>query len=110
MKEKEVEGLLELMRSPSPRVRREALHKACPCEIRSNVDAVWKRLLEMRTDPNRRVRSLVLHALCDGSPIAREDDVVAAVESMQSDLDPRIRRRARGVVAAYRRTGCINQL
>ena len=64
----------------------------------------------MREDPDERVRSLVLHTLCDGSPADRRDEVVAAVEALGRDPDERIRRRARGVIAAYRRTGRINQL
>ena len=64
----------------------------------------------MCDDPDSAVRSLVFHALCDGSPTSREAEVVAAVEAMQHDNDRRLRRRARGVIAAYRRTGRINQL
>ena len=110
MRRDDIETLLERTRDPRPNVRRAALRELCPCEIRTNVDAVWNRVLEMIDDPDDRVRSVVLHTLCDGSPTERESEVVAAVETLQRDPDVRIRRRARGVIAAHRRTGRINQL
>ncbi len=110
MRSEDVEALLEQSHDPEPRIRRRTLRELCPCEIRVNVDAVWDRVLEMRTDPDPKMRSLVLHTLCDGSAAAGLADVVAAVEAMQCDPDTRLRRRARGIVAAYRRTGKINQL
>jgi len=102
--------MLERTHSPDAKERARALRDLCPCEIRVNVDDVWDRVLEMAGDPDPHVRSLVLHTLCDGSPASRRDDVVGAVEAMQQDVDTRLRRRARGVMAAYRRTGRINQL
>jgi len=110
MTRKDIEQLLALTQDPDPRTRRRAVRELCPCEIKSDVSSVWNRLLEMRADPDATVRSLVLHTLCDGSPTSREPEVVTAVESMQQDPDVRLRRRARGVIAAYRRTGRINQL
>lgn len=105
-----VDELLELSRDPDPRARRRAVRELCPCAVQSNVERVWDRILRMRADPDASVRSAVLHALCDGSPSSRSEEVVAAVEQMQQDPDARLRRRARGVIAAYRRTGRINQL
>ncbi len=110
MNQAKIDGLLEQTQDPDVRVRRAALLKLCPCRLRSNVPVVWDRMLAMRHDPDPGVRSLVFHALCDGSPASREAEIVAAVEAMQQDPDRRLRRRARGVIAAYRRTGTINQL
>ena len=106
----ELRELIDRTYDPRPRERRTALLGLCPCHVRADVPALWDRIFEMRDDPDAGVRSLILHALCDGSPAAREGEVVAAVEAMQRDPDRRLRRRARGVLAAYRRTGKINQL
>jgi hypothetical protein len=106
----DIDHLLALTRHSDPRTRRRAVRELCPCAVRANLTPVWDRLLEMHTDADASVRSLVLHSLCDGSPASREGDVVAAVEAMQQDPDVRLRRRARGIIAAYRRTGKINQL
>ncbi|NRA01739.1 MAG: hypothetical protein HRU00_03965 [Myxococcales bacterium] len=56
-------------------------------------------LLALTRDPEPATRSRA----------SREPTVVAAVEALQQDPDGRLRRRARGVMAAYRRTGKINQ-
>jgi hypothetical protein len=48
--------------------------------------------------------------LADGSPREREAEVVAAVERFQQDPDKRLRRRARQLMAQYRRGGRINAL
>ncbi len=110
MKATEVDALLERTRSENPRERSRALRDLCPCKIRVNVEAVWRRVLEMASDPEPRVRSMVLHTLCDGSPSDRAADVVRVLEVMQQDADVRLRRRARGVMAVYRRTGRVNVL
>ena len=110
MNRTKINGILEQTHDLNAKVRRSALLNLCPCHVRSDIPDVWDRLLETRIDPDPRVRSLVFHALCDGSPSSREAQVVAAVTAMQSDSDKRLRRRARGVIAAYRRTGRINQL
>jgi hypothetical protein len=110
MREKEILEALELTRDADPRMRRRALRFLCPCAVKANTEAVWDRVLEMAADSDPGVRSLVLHTLCDGSPSARKDEVVAAVASFHDDPDVRLRRRARQVLAAYRRTGRINQL
>jgi len=62
----------------------------------------------MSCDPDSKVRSYVLHNLVDGSPSSRKDEVVAALERMQQDPDPQLLRRARRLVAYYRRTGTVN--
>ncbi len=69
---------------------------------------VWDCLLAMSQDRDAKVRSYVLHNLVDGSPSSRKDEVVAALERMQQDPDPHLRRRARRLVAYYRRTGIMN--
>lgn len=100
---------LHRTRHESPSVRRTALLDLCPCRVKANVPEVWDRLVQMHADPDPSVRSVVLHALCDGSPSDRHREVVAAVDAMQQDPDRKLRRRARRTMAAYRRTGDINQ-
>jgi len=48
--------------------------------------------------------------LADGSPREREREVVAAVVRLQADPDDSLRRRARKLIAQYRRGGRINVL
>ena len=105
----EIRDVLEQTHHPDSRVRRKALHDLCPCRVRSNEVGVWDRLLEMRHDREPSVRSLVLHCLTDGSPRVREEEVVEALETIAKDPDRRLRRRARGILAHYRRTGRVNQ-
>jgi hypothetical protein len=64
----------------------------------------------MVADPDTSVRSHVLHVLCDGSPRHRVDDVVCGLEALARDPDVKLRRRARKVLAHYRRTGRVNIL
>jgi hypothetical protein len=75
-----------------------------------DVPAVWDRLIEMVDDPDVKVRGHVLHVLCDGSPRGRVDQVVASLERLAADRDEALRRRARKVLAHYRRTGRVNIL
>ncbi len=105
-----IEQLLEKTHHPDVKTRRRALLSLCPCHVRANSPEVWDRFLEMRDDSDTGVRSLVFHALCDGSPASRREEIVAAVKELLKDPNRRLRRRARGVIAAYRRTGNINQL
>ena len=106
----EIDELLELSRSEDARARNEALRVLCPCHVKFNERRVWDRALEMTADPDVKVRATVLHLLCDGSPRERQAEVVAAVERMQQDADNKLRRRARKVMAQYRKTGDINVL
>ena len=106
----EVDEHLALTHDPDPRVRKEAVHALCPCSVRANNDQVWDRLIAMVGDPDAGVRAQVFHTLADGSPRAREQDVVAALDKMQQDPDPKLRRRARKLLAHYRRGGRINIL
>src|ERR687883_573626 len=91
----ELEDVLELTHHRDPRQRTWAMRQLCPCHLRHN---------------DAQVRSTVLHVLCDGSPRSREQEVIAALQRMQHDTDVRLRRRARKVLAQYRRTGTVNLL
>jgi hypothetical protein len=106
----EIDELLDMTRSDDARDRNEALRELCPCHVKFNEKRVWNRTLEMACDPDAAVRSTVLHVLCDGSPRERNEEVVAAVARMQQDPDDKLRRRARKVMAQYRKTGNINVL
>jgi hypothetical protein len=99
---------LERTRATRADTRRVAVRALCPCHVRADRDAVWDRLLEMTDDQDRKVRSHVIHALTDGSPRDRERDVIGALKRMQFDPDPGLRRRARRILAVYRRTGAWN--
>lgn len=106
----EVEALLALARDPDGRVRARAVQTLCPCHVRTDIPAVWDRIFERAGDEEVRVRRQVLHACGDGSPREREAEAVAVVETLARDPDVRLRRQARRVLAAYRRTGRINVL
>jgi HEAT repeat protein len=103
-----IDQWFELTRHPDPKVRRRAVGSACSCHTKTDYPQVWDCLLAMSRDPDSKVRSYVLHNLVDGSPSSRKDEVVAALERMQQDPDPQLRRRARRLVAYYRRTGIVN--
>jgi hypothetical protein len=106
----EIGGLLEQTASTDAAERAEALRFLCPCHVKRNEPRVWHRILSLIDDPSARVRSHVFHLLADGSPREREADVVAAIESLQHDPDEKLRRRARKLIAHYRRGGRINVL
>lgn len=106
----QIDDLLALTHSDDARERNDALRELCPCQVKLNDRRVWDRALEMVVDPDVKVRGTVLHLLCDGSPRERNAEVVAAVARMQQDPDQGLRRRARKVMAQYRKTGDINVL
>lgn len=106
----DVDDLLELTQDPDPKVRSGAVRQLCPCHVRGHVNRIWDRFFEMVTDDDRGVRSQIFHALGDGSPRVLQPRVIAAFETMQSDPDPSLRRRARKLLAHYRRTGKYNIL
>jgi hypothetical protein len=106
----EVDDLLALTASADADDRCHALRELCPCHVRYNDTRIWDRAVALAGDPDKRVRATVLHVLCDGSPRERHDQVVAVVERMQHDPDEKLRRRARKIMAQYRRTGNINVL
>jgi hypothetical protein len=104
----EVADWLARTHAEDAEVRRDAVRALCPCHVRRDRRRVWERLLEMVADADRRVRSHVLHALTDGSPKDLEHEVIAAIGRMRNDPDERLRRRVRGILAGYRRTGSWN--
>jgi hypothetical protein len=106
----DIEQLLALTASPDEAVRAAAVWTLCPCHVKRNEPAVWDRILSLVDDPSTKVRSFVFHFLADGSPRERETEVVAAIERFQHDPDKRLRRRARQLLAQYRRSGRINAL
>ena len=106
----EIEPLLLATRSLDEKERAEALRGLCPCHVKRNEPRVWDRILGLVDDPSAKVRSHVFHLLADGSPREREGDVVAAMERFERDPDEKLRRRARKLMAQYRRGGRINVL
>src|SRR5690348_14167354 len=99
----DIDELLVRTKSTDPAIRAKALQSLCPCHVKRNEPRVWDRILSLVDDPSQRVRSHVFHLLADGSPHEREADVVTAIERLQQDPDERLRRRARKLLAAYRR-------
>ena len=110
MEQEQDSSILALTFHPDARVRRKAVQQLCPCHLKANYAPVWERVLAMVGDADPKVRGTVLHVLCDGSPRSREAQVVAALETLQHDGDAGVRRRARQVMAAYRRRGRVNIL
>jgi HEAT repeat protein len=106
----EIDTLLEQTADPNPRVRARAVESLCPCHVKRNERRVWDRVLSLTGDPALEVRRWVFHLLGDGSPREREAEVVAAMERFTKDADKNLRRRARGVLAQYRRGNTINVL
>ena len=105
-----LDELIALTRDPDPKIRVEALHELCPCQLKADYERAWDRIIEMVEDDNVRVRGAVFHTLGDGSPRHREDDVVGAIRKLEHDGDKKLRRRARKLIANYERTGKINVL
>src|SRR5437762_9669787 len=106
----DIDGLLEQTQSDDEAARAAALRSLCACHVKRNEPRVWDRILALVDDSSPRVRTHVFHLLADGSPREREPEVVAAIEQLQSDADGRLRRRARKLIAHYRRGGRINLL
>jgi HEAT repeat protein len=106
----EIDDLLELTRDEDAAARAKALQSLCPCHVKRNEGRVWDRVLSLVDDPSPKVRSHVFHLLADGSPRERESEVVAAIERLCADPDEKLRRRARKLMAQYRRGGRINAL
>jgi hypothetical protein len=106
----EIDGLLKRTESIDATVRANALLALCPCHVKRNEGRVWDRILLLADDPSPKVRSQVFHMLADGSPREREPEVVQAIERLQLDPNERLRRRARKLIAHYRRGGRINVL
>jgi HEAT repeat protein len=105
-----IDTLLEQTADPNPKVRARAVESLCPCHVKRNDPRVWDRVLSLADDPALEVRRWVFHLLGDGSPREREAEVVAAIERFTKDADKNLRRRARQVLAQYRRGSTINVL
>jgi hypothetical protein len=108
--EEDIDELLALTLDSDPKARSRAVRGLCPCHVRGHNDRIWERIFEMVDDDDLTVRRSVFHALGDGSPRALERKVVAAFETMTRDPDERLARRARQMLAQYRRTGKVNIL
>ncbi len=106
----DIDHLLEQTYNADPRVRKQAVHGLCPCNVRANNERVWDRLIAMVEDEDPKVRGQVFHTLADGSPRSREPEIVQALERMQQDPDPGLRRRVRKLLAHYRAGGRLNIL
>jgi HEAT repeat protein len=106
----DIDDLIEQTYDADPRVRKQAVHALCPCNVRANDERVWDRLIAMVEDEDAKVRGQVFHTLADGSPRAREQEIVRALERMQHDPDPTLRRRVRKLLAHYRAGGRLNIL
>src|SRR5437868_678658 len=99
---------LEKTHDADPQVRRSAVTHLCPCHVKRNSEPVWDRMVSMAADPDPKVRNWILHVLTDGSPRSRESEVVQVLDRLHDDPDPGLRRKARKILAQYRRTGKLN--
>ena len=106
----EIETLLEQTADCNPKVRARAVEALCPCHVKHSDPRVWDRVLHLVEDPALEVRRWVFHVLGDGSPRERQEQMVAAFEQFTRDPDRKLQRRARQVLAQYRRRGTINVL
>jgi hypothetical protein len=106
----EIDALLERTADGNPKVRAQAVQSLCPCHVKRNDPRVWDRVLQLVDDPALEVRRWVFHLLGDGSPRERASQIVAAMERFTRDSDKKLQRRARQVLAQYRRGGTINVL
>jgi hypothetical protein len=104
----EITSLLLKTYDGNARVRRSAVTHLCPCHVKHNHDAVWDRMVAMAADPDADVRNWVLHVLTDGSPRSRHAQVVQVLHQLHDDPDPKLRRKARKILAHHRRTGELN--
>ena len=104
----EIGSFLEKTHDHDPRVRRAAVTHLCPCHVKRNHELVWDRMVEMAADSDPKVRNWVLHVLTDGSPRTRQDEVVQVLTRLHDDPDQKVRRKARKILAHYRRTGDLN--
>lgn len=101
---------LQRTHDPDPRKRRAALKDLCPCHVRADIPELWERIFELLADEEGSVRDQALHALGDGSPAHLEERIVEATEALYNDPHPDVRKKARRMLNAYRRTGRWNVL
>ena len=105
---REIDVFLEKTHDPDPQVRRTAVTHLCPCHVKRNHEQVWDRMVAMAKDADANVRNWVLHVLTDGSPRSRQAEVAQVLSQMHDDPDLKVRRKARKILAHYRRTGVLN--
>ena len=101
---------LQRTHDPDPRKRKAALKDLCPCHVRADIPQLWDRIFEMLSDEEGCVRDQALHALGDGSPGHLEHRIIEAVEALYNDPFPDVKKKARKILNAYRRTGKWNVL
>ena len=108
----DIDTVIDLTRHEDARVRQLAIKEMCPCRVRGDIEAFYRRLLspQLVEDPAVNVRQQVLHDLCDGSPAHLEQDIAQVLEVFNRDPDSKIRRTAHKVMASYHRTGKWNIL
>jgi vesicle coat complex subunit len=106
----DINVILGLSKHPDPQVRKASLREMCPCRVKDDVDAFWRRVIEMVDDESPLVREQVLHTICDGSPSHLEDEVYRLLQIFNRDSDSSIRRKAHKVMATYDQTGKWNIL
>lgn len=105
-----IQYYLERTHDPNPLKRKQALKDLCPCHVRADIPALWDRIFELLHDEEGIVRDQALHALGDGSPRHLEARIIEAVESMYNDPHPDVKKKARRMLNAYRKTGKWNVL
>ncbi|XP_062522846.1 uncharacterized protein LOC134197523 [Corticium candelabrum] len=106
----DVTSFLDKTRSAKPIERKRVLKEMCPCHVRADIPELWERIFELLKDESDIVRDQALHALGDGSPRHLEERVVKAVEEMYNDPASNVRKKARKMLTAYRKTGKWNVL
>ena len=100
-----IEKFLQNSHNPNPNKRRKALKELCPCTVRADIEELWERIFECLRDEDPLVRDQALHNLGDGSPAHLEERIVEAVEELYNDPHPKVKKKARRMLNAYRRTG-----
>ena len=110
MCEDTIQEHLRRTHDPDPNKRKKALRDLCPCHVRADIPELWERIFEMIKDEEGIVREQALHALGDGSPSRLEHKIIEAVETLHNDPHPGVKKKARRMLNAYRRTGKWNVL
>ena len=106
----DLDRILDLTHDDDPKVRRLAAKNLCGCHVRADHPPVWERIYELLDDPHPGVRSDAVHALGVSSPTHLASRTAAALERLHNDPDPKLRKRVRRVLLAYRQTGKVNVL
>ncbi len=104
----DIGSFLAMTYDGDPRVRRAAVAHLCPCHVKRNHKPVWERMVAMAADTDPTVRNWVLHVLTDSSPCSRQAEIAQVLHVLRADPDLKLRRKARKILAQYRRTGNLN--